>query len=563
MQLVGSPSIFRRLWDRTLDSYPDNRRRYLNLGIVVLATIVLYYEFYVPASVTPSIIADFGITWPFFVYVIVVANLVGAFASLIAGLADRWGRSNLVTYGLLVTALVVLFGLPNAPNLWVYAVLYCTLGFVEGIILVATPALVRDFSPQLGRGLATGFWTMGPVVASLTVALVSSHTLSHLHAWQDQFIICGIVGLVVFAIALVGLRELSPQLRAQLMVQTRDRQLIEARAAGIDIEERSRHPWRQMLHLDIVGPSLGIGVFLIVYYTLIAFLVVYMATIFGYTEQRANALGNWVWAFNAGALVLVGLLSDKLLVRKPLMLIGVVGSIVATVLFALRTNRPDTGYYTFVWILSLLAVFLALVFTPWLAAFTETVEARNPALMATGLAVWGWTLRLIVAGSLFALPYVVTSMTPLVENGSQVQALVAQYPDEVATLNAIDPSTQAQLQADPSNTAAISTAVTEISQTLNVSPSVALQDLTAVSRVPRGDLDFLAAHGPQVQRTAAASPGEWRRWWWICVGGEALLLPFLFVMRGRWSPRRARADLEQHEQAVREELAALDMRRAA
>jgi MFS family permease len=313
--------------------------------------------------------------------------------------------------------LVVLFGLPNAPNLWVYAVLYCTLGFVEGIILVATPALVRDFSPQLGRGLATGFWTMGPVVASLTVALVSSHTLSHLHAWQDQFIVCGIVGLVVFAIALVGLRELSPQLRAQLMVQTRDRQLIEARAAGIDIEERSRNPWRQMLHLDIVGPSLGIGVFLIVYYTLIAFLVVYMATIFGYTEQRANALGNWVWAFNAGALVLVGLLSDKLLVRKPLMLIGIAGSIVGTVLFALRTNHPDTGYYTFVWILSLLAVFLALVFTPWLAAFTETVEA-----------------------------------------------LVARYPDEVATLNAIDPSTQAQLQADPSNTAAISAAVTEISR---------------------------------------------------------------------------------------------------
>src|SRR5262245_8741461 len=563
MQPVGSPSIFRRLWDRTLDSYPDNRRRYLNLGIVVLATIVLYYEFYVPAAVTPSIIADFGITWPFFVYVIVVANLVGAFASLVAGLADRWGRSNLVTYGLLITALVVLFGLPNAPNLWVYAVLYCSLGSVEGIILVPTPALVPDFSPQLGRGLATGFWTMGPVVASLTVALVSSHTLSHLHAWQDQFVICGIVGLVVFAIALVGLRELSPQLRGQLMVQARDRQLIEARAAGIDIEEQSRHPWRQMLHLDIVGPSLGIGVFLIVYYTLIAFLVVYMATIFRYTERRANALGNWVWAFNAGALVLVGLLSDKLLVRKPLMLIGIAGSIVATVLFALRTDHPDTGYYTFVWILSLLAVFLAFVFTPWLAAFTETVEGRNPALMATGLAVWGWTLRLIVAGSLFVLPYVVTSMTPLVEHGSQVQALVARYPDEVATLNAIDPATQAQLQADPSNTAAVNTAVTEISETLHVSPGVALQDLAAVGRVPRDDLDFLAAHGPQVQRAAAASPVEWRRWWWICVGGEALLLPFLFVMRGRWSPRRARADLERHEQAVREELAALDLRRAA
>ena len=214
-------------------------------------------------------------------------------------------------------------------------------------------------------------------------------------------------------------------------------------------------------------------------------------------------------------------------------------------------------------ILSLLAVFLAFVFTPWLAAFTETIEGRNPALMATGLAVWGWTLRLVVAGSLFALPYVVTSMTPLVEHGSQVQALVARYPDEVATLNAIDPTTQAQLQADPSNTAAINTAVLQISQTLHVSSAVALQDLAAVGQVPRNDLTFLAAHGPQVQRAAATSPGEWRRWWWICVGGEALLLPFLFVMKGRWSPRRARADLEQHERAVREELAALQEPSAA
>jgi MFS family permease len=563
MQLVGSTWTVRRLWDRTLDRYPDSGRRYFNLGIVVLAAIVLYYEFYVPAAVTPSIIADFGMTWPFFVYVIVVGNLVGAFASLIAGLSDRWGRSNLVTYGLLVTALVVLFGLPNAPNLWVYAALYCLLGFVEGIILVTTLALVRDFSPQLGRGSATGLWTMGPVVASLTVALVSSHTLGHLHAWQDQFIICGIVGLVMFAIALVGLRELSPQIRAQLMVRVRDRQLVEARASGIDLEERSKRPWRQMLRLDIVGPSLGIGVFLVVYYTLIAFLVVYMATTFRYTEQRANALGNWVWAFDAGALVLVGLLSDKLRVRKPLMVIGIAGTIVATVLFALRTNHPGTDYYTFVWILSLLAVFLAFVFAPWLAAFTETVERRNPALVATGLAVWAWTLRLVVAGSLFALTYVVTTMTPLVEHGSQVQALVDRYPTEVAALNAIDPDTQAQLAADPSNTAAINTAVTEISQTLHVSSAVALEDLEAISRIPRADLNVLASFGPQVRRAAATSPDEWRRWWWICVGGEALLLPFVFVMKGRWSPRRARADVNEHERKVQEELAALDAARAS
>jgi hypothetical protein len=48
-----------------------------------------------------------------------------------------------------------------------------------------------------------------------------------------------------------------------------------------------------------------------------------------------------------------------------------------------------------------------------------------------------------------------------------------------------------------------------------------------------------------------------------CVGGEALLLPFLFVMKGRWSPRRARADLAEHQQAVQAELAALQNPKAA
>jgi len=547
----------RRLWDRNLDHYPETAQRYGYLAIVVVAAIVLYYEFYVQASVTPSIVARYHMTWPFFVYVVVVGNLVGAFASLIAGLSDRWGRANLVSYGLLITGLVVLFGMPNAPNLWVYGILYGVLGFVEGIILVATPALIRDFSPQLGRASAMGFWTMGPVVASLTVAEVSSHTLSHLHAWQDQFTICGIVGMVVFVVALVGLRELSPGLRDQLMVSARDRQLIEARAAGVDIEESLKHPWRQMLQLDIIGSSFGIGVFLIAYYTLIAFLVVYMSTIFGYTQQRANALGNWVWVFDAVALVVVGVASDKVRVRKPFIAVGAVGAIVATLLLAARTTHAGTGYYTFVWILSLLAVCLGLGFGPWLAAFTETVEARNPALMATGLAVWGWVLRIVVAGSLFILPFVVTSMTPLVERGAQVQVLAARYAPEVQTLSVIDSGTVARLGVNPADPAAGARAVTEISQGLKVTPSAALQRLLAVSRVPKADLAYLNTYGAQVQRASKVAPKEWRRWWWVCAAAELFLLPAIFLMKGRWSPKRARQDELEHARRIEEEIAKL------
>ncbi len=42
-------------------------------------------------------------------------------------------------------------------------------------------------------------------------------------SWQDQYRTSGIIGLIVFVVALLGLRELSPRLRDQLMVSRKDR----------------------------------------------------------------------------------------------------------------------------------------------------------------------------------------------------------------------------------------------------------------------------------------------------------------------------------------------------
>ena len=547
---------WQRLWRRELEHYPEPAPRYVNLAIVVLAAIVLYYEFYVQAAVTPSILVHYHMTWPFFVYLIVVGNLVGAFASLFAGLADRWGRANMVAYGLLLTGLITLLGLPHAPDDWTYAVLYSVLGFVEGVILVATPALIRDFSPQLGRASAMGFWTLGPVAASLTVSLVASHTLNHLSGWNSvgrEFLIAGIAGMVVFAIAVVGLRELSPRLRDQLMVSMNDRVLIEAKAAGVDVEESLKHPWRQMLKIETIGSSLGIGVFLVVYYTLIAFLPVFMASIFSYSQARANLLGNWVWAFNAGALVVVGLASDRLRVRKPFMVVGVAIAASATALFALATTHADTGYYEFVWILSLLAVGLGFAFSTWLAAYTETVEDRNPALTATGLAVWGWVLRVVVAGSLFILPYVVTSMTPLVEHGTQVAAIAERYP----ALKYADPATLALLNANPGNTAAAGKAVAEIAQNQHVAAGEALKELLALTTAPKADLAYVNQYGATVRTAQAVAPHEWQRWWWVSFAVELAFVPSIFLLRGRWNPKKAKEDADRHEALIKAELGKL------
>jgi MFS family permease len=552
---VPAVGVVNGLWRRELAHYPETRTRMWYLTIVVLATVVLYYQFYIAGAVSPSIIAGLGMTFPFYVYIIVVANAVGAFGSLAAGLADRWGRANLVAYGLLITGVLTLVGIPNASGKWTYAVLFAIIGLVEGVILVATPALVRDFSPQLGRASAMGFWTLGPVVGSLVVAVVSSNTVGSLHPWQDQFIICGVVGIVVAAIALFGLRELSPGLRDQLMVSLRDRALIEARARGLDIEQSLRRPWRQMLRLDIIGSAFAISVFLIIYYTAVGFFTVYFTALHGFSLSTANRVGDWFWGFDALGLIVIGIISDRLKVRKPFMLAGGIGAIVMTIVFL--NLGAATSYGTFAIVISILAVFLAIAYAPWMASFTETVERHNPALIATGLAVWGWIIRAVIALSILILPSVVGSMTPLVTYASQVVAYSTKYAPELATLKAVDPATQAALAANPSDTAAATKAVGEIATAFHISAAAATARFTATATVPKADLAYLSAHGTAVTTASAAAPGQWKNWWWVCVGGEVVFLPFILVMVGRWSPRKARQDAEEHERRVQEELAAL------
>src|SRR6476646_368546 len=390
------------LFRRQLDSYPETRARVTYLAITVLATITLYYELYVGGSVSTLILANLHLGFTFFVVTLAFGALIGAFGSLFAGITDRLGRANLVVFGLFFTGIFVAFILPAATNKWTFTIEGWVVGFVEGICLVATPALIRDFSPQVGRATAMGFWTSGPVLGSLIVSVVGSATVPAIvnddKFWTHEYRICGIAGLVVFVIALVGLKELSPRLRDQLMVTLRDRALIEARAKGLtdeDIEAALRHPFRQLLKTDVIVSSIAVSIMLLSYYTAVAFAVIYLTTVFGFSVKDANGLGNWNWGFNVLAVILVGVISDRFRVRKPFMVIGGVLAAVMTVIY-LEQAGHHPSYYSLAIMLALLSLGLGIAFFFRKTATTETVEARNPALIATGLAIWGWIIRIVV-----------------------------------------------------------------------------------------------------------------------------------------------------------------------
>jgi len=464
-----------------------------------------------------------------------------------------------------------------------------------------------------------GFWTLGPVLGSLVVSVVVSSS-SSTSTWQHQYLISGIIGLVVFAVALVGLRELSPRLRDQLMVSSKDRALIEARAQGLDLGEALRRPFRQMLKLDILGSAFAISVFLITYYVAVGFFPVFFETIFGYSQSKANGLGNWFWAFNAAALLVVGFLSDLVRVRKPFMVLGAVGAIIFTTLFALRATHPETSHTTFVILLSLIAVSLGTAFAPWMASFTETVERRNPALIATGLAVWGLIIRIVIAVSIFFVPKVVTTVTPLVEKGPVVEGVLANPAPvgtttigQVATAAAANPDVTAKLKAINSRDGALlgalqaNPAVAEklaagaaagktptsaeleaIEQAIGPEAFAQLQqptaaaDLKYVSTVATeklGAANFAAlsaptpaltealatleANGPPVQEAAADSPEQWRTYFFVGVGGEVVFIPLILLMAGFWDPRKAKRAEQEHEAMVAAELERLRAEPAA
>ncbi len=606
------------LWNRQLDTYPDTGRRIFYLAITVLATVMLYYELYVGGSVSTLLLANLGMSFTFYVVILAFGNLIGAFGSLFAGLADRWGRANLVVGGLLLTAVFTGFILPAATDKWTFGIETFAIAVIEGICLVATPALIRDFSPQVGRATAMGFWTSGPVLGSLIVAVVGSATIPavvhDLRFWTHEFLICGIAGLVVFVIALAGLRELSPQLRDQLMVTMRDRALIEARAKGIDVEAALKHPFRQLLKADVVVSAVAVSVMLLIYYTAVGFSVIYLTTVFGFSVKDANGLGNWNWGFNVIAVILIGVISDRFRVRKPFMVIGGVVAAVTTVLYLLQAGRHPS-YYTLAILLAVGSFFLGVAYAPWMASYTETVEARNPALTATGLAIWGWIIRVTVFISFLIIPVVITSVTPLVTYGGTVSAYVAQYKSQIAFAQShpqiiataqryqtqladarkfapelavmqAHPALFAQLAKYPNaaatppkllaqavaaagggakgtgilstigaNSAAIDSVIAAGPKLATLTPYAA--QLTALSKVPPQVFPYLKAHGGAVEQAAAQAPGQWKAWYWVCFGGIVFFLLSIPLLRGRWRPSDARRDEEEHEKMVEAELAKL------
>ena len=278
------------------------------------------------------------------------------------------------------------------------------------------------------------------------------------------------------------------------------------------------------------------------------------------------------------------------------MLVGAVATIVMTFFLIVQVGHPHTGYYSNVLVVVLLATAIGCAYAPWMANYTEQVEAHNPALSASGLAVWGWILRLVVAVSFLVLPRVITTSTTLVDNQGAATTL-ASHPGGRALCTLHDgvrleersrhrsrrtagdrnsrdlrpwprSSPRATGHAQPAAAVAAAGGLSnpQVQGLLAYNPlAVAIEKGQPVS-----DAEIAAKVGTHSQNLAGlllaekklvpaqkASPNEWKRWWWVCLVGQVVFGILVFTMRGRWSPRAAKRDFDDHERVVSAELAKL------
>jgi hypothetical protein len=327
-------------------------------------------------------------------------------------------------------------------------------------------------------------------------------------------------------------------------------------------------------------------------------LTIYWVVIFNRTAAQANGINVWLAASLSIGLVVAGALSDLARVRKPFMLLGAGCAIVMMLFLIHQTGQPHAGYYSNVLVIVLLAVSISLAYAPWMANYTEQVEHHNPALTASGLAIWGWILRITVALSFLVLPYVITTSTVLVDNqnaGATLQTIQAAQPYAPNTsalkcsATPAPPDVIANLRTAPEARPELSTLATILESCnsthnllkaisaaggltnphvlgLNAFNPVAL-DIQNGTHVTLTQIAGVAKYSPALANLLFAeaklipaqksSPGEWKRWWTVCLIGMAVFAVLVFFMRGRWSPRAARRDLEDRDRLVSEELARL------
>ncbi|MFB4319195.1 MFS transporter [Actinomadura sp. 21ATH] len=385
---------------RELDEYPTGSRRIKILSMAVLAILIGSYEAQI-APVVPLLLDDFDMSLSTYGAVSGAGALSGAIASIIGGrLVDVVGRVKLLVPLMMVTALCC-FGMTLADSVGELLVARVALAFVDGMAIAGTAPLVRDFSPRMGRAQAFGFWTWGPVGASFLASGVAAWTLPIFNdAWRSQFIIMGVVSLVVSVVIAANIADLSPELRAQI-------QQTEERSKQVVATARPPRTRDLFAHRHVWAHVVGISFWLVLYITLVLYGQTMLAHTFEISAAKASSIMSAFWILNLVSLIVVGRLSDRLQLRKPFVVGGTLATIASAGYLAFLMGRESASVPELMITGALIGASMGFAYCPWMASYSEDTEDIDPRLQGTAWGIFGFLTKGMAVVALIVIPRVV------------------------------------------------------------------------------------------------------------------------------------------------------------
>jgi MFS family permease len=380
--------------NRTLAVYPRGAHRWTLLLLTVLAAVLAGYEFQL-APILPLLLPFLHMGHLQYGYFISFTVLIGAFSAFFGGpLADRYGRV-MILDGCLAVITVLVFSNVLIVGMKSFVLIRTIMAIVGGLMAGAGAALVRDMSPRLTRALAFGLLTIGPVGSNYLANFIAGLTLPIYHSWQSQMWIMGFLAILMYVPIFLFLKDLSPELRLKIFqteiaaLETSGRR----RPTAAELPSSTRNAFAMLLsHFEPWLMVVPFTISLSLYIAIQAFGPLMFTESFHYSPADAARMNSYFWLGNIFALIVIGVISDRLQMRRP---ISIIGAVLVTVLLAwwIPTFGEALPRHLMIVVATLLGCLLAVVAVPWAAQYSETLEDASPALQATGWAFYGLVTR--------------------------------------------------------------------------------------------------------------------------------------------------------------------------
>lgn len=342
------------------------------------------------------------------------AGIVAAFVSLVAAnLADKFSRIRVLLWGMLAP-IAIMFGLAFMPNgePVLFYVLYVLMAWTEAYAVVTVSALLRDFSPRTGRGLGVGLVTVGTLAANWGTAFMAGHLIGGIGTWQGMYLVFGYVAVGLWLSLWLFGREPSAGIRNQILPSLADAERVQANARvleakGIEVQgfwDYVRADWR------LWALAAAQGTFLLGYITFVGYGPLFTIAAFHTSPQEGSALTSWVFLSIILFLMVGGILSDKLRLRKALGFGFTILSGGALIGLGLMSSGAKLSNTTIIVMYVLVGAVMACMWSPTNALFSETAEDIHASRQTTAFGGQGVISRPIYQAWLFIVPIVLVHL---------------------------------------------------------------------------------------------------------------------------------------------------------